>query len=359
MNMSNLRGSGSSSIGKSILSELSGGSFSQYNYEIWIPDNWDFNLTSRFNLNIHSCKSGFINKLFVDNIYTRIKNDKIKCIFSFGDTGQMFSKNPHILMVQQAYLAYKYEELDFEISLKFRSKLKLMELYFKNILPTIKYIIVQNEDMKMRISNRWSFPDERIFVIPSTVNIIKHKEKHPKKEYPYICYIADSYSHKNHEIFPKIIYILNQFGIKLRCILTVTAKEVPKVIEYAKQLGVFEQFDFIGRVSEKIRSDILLGAIAHVMPSKLESFGLPYYEAMGLGCPSIVSDLPFAREALGYAGLYANSNSAEEFAEHIKELVFNNKLYIQKQMESKERYKTWYRPWETVTSQYLKLIDLL
>jgi glycosyltransferase involved in cell wall biosynthesis len=357
MNMANLRGSGSGSIGRAILLELATGKFPAYPCEAWVPDHWERVLTGP-GLCVHPSKGGMFNKLLIDNLYTRRGADQTKCIISFGDTGQIVCRVPHILMVQQAYLAYPPGEWDFPLSRKFRWKIALMTAYFQCMLPTIHLITVQSEDMKNRLSARWKFPIERIEVIPSTVNIkLLQQEIFSAKKQPYICYIADAYPHKNHILLAKVMRILKEWGIYLRCILTVTAAEVPEMVAVAKELGVIESFDFMGKITQKICATLYRGALVHVMPSKLESFGLPYYEAMGLECPSVVADRDFAREACGTGALYANPDCAEDFAEQIRLLMCSAEVYREKQMAGKKRYEEWYRPWGRVTEEYLALTD--
>ncbi len=55
----------------------------------------------------------------------------------------------------------------------------------------------------------------------------------------------------------------------------------------------------LGHVSDEELDELYAGALAVVMPSRLEGFGLPPLEAALRGTPSIVSDLPVFHETLG------------------------------------------------------------
>jgi len=59
----------------------------------------------------------------------------------------------------------------------------------------------------------------------------------------------------------------------------------------------------LGHVSDAELDQLYHGALALVMPSRFEGFGLPPLEAALHGTPSIVSDLPVFRETLGDAAL--------------------------------------------------------
>ena len=65
----------------------------------------------------------------------------------------------------------------------------------------------------------------------------------------------------------------------------------------SQELKLIEKFGLLGRVSQVSGSDELLAAYyknarALIYPSTYEGFGLPPLEAMGLGCPVIVSSAP-------------------------------------------------------------------
>lgn len=59
----------------------------------------------------------------------------------------------------------------------------------------------------------------------------------------------------------------------------------------------------LGRQSDEQLAELYAGALALVMPSRLEGFGLPPVEAGAHGVPSVTSDLPVFRETLGGAAL--------------------------------------------------------
>ena len=107
INMSTLRGSGSSMVGMNLLKEIELLARDHY-IEAWIPSSWGWhndNSNNKFKLNI--CNSNSINKFFIENICIRkaIVNKQFDCLFSLGDTTLPFCTVPNLLMVHQAYLA--------------------------------------------------------------------------------------------------------------------------------------------------------------------------------------------------------------------------------------------------------------
>jgi glycosyltransferase involved in cell wall biosynthesis len=65
-----------------------------------------------------------------------------------------------------------------------------------------------------------------------------------------------------------------------------------------------------GYVTEEEKWALLKGAEALLLPSFLEGFGLPVLEALQVGTPAVVSDLPVFRELYDGAVVYADPRSA-------------------------------------------------
>jgi glycosyltransferase involved in cell wall biosynthesis len=72
--------------------------------------------------------------------------------------------------------------------------------------------------------------------------------------------------------------------------------------------------------SEAEYRQLLLSCRALVTASRDEGFGLPLVEAMVLGTPIVVSDIPIFREIGGDAALYAPADDAVAFAEAVRRL---------------------------------------
>jgi glycosyltransferase involved in cell wall biosynthesis len=67
---------------------------------------------------------------------------------------------------------------------------------------------------------------------------------------------------------------------------------------YAEQLGLGEQVQFAGKISDADRDRLYAVADAAIFPSLYEPFGIVALEAMAAGCPVIVSDTGGLRETV-------------------------------------------------------------
>lgn len=68
-------------------------------------------------------------------------------------------------------------------------------------------------------------------------------------------------------------------------------------------------------------AQLMAGARAVLMPSFIEGFGLPPGEALSVGTPALVSDIPAHREAVGEAGEFLPSKNADPWVEAIERLM--------------------------------------
>jgi glycosyltransferase involved in cell wall biosynthesis len=83
----------------------------------------------------------------------------------------------------------------------------------------------------------------------------------------------------------------------------------------------------LGRVAAGRLRELYGGAIALVLPSWLEGFGLTPVEALAHGTPAIVSDLPVLREVLGEGGaLYVPPGDVERLAGALLTLAGDGEL---------------------------------
>lgn len=90
------------------------------------------------------------------------------------------------------------------------------------------------------------------------------------------------------------------------------------------ELGIEDRIRFLGHRSDI--PDLMCAADVLVFPSLYEGFGGTLIEAMALGLPMVVSDLPVLREVAGDTALFAPPGNAESLAASIETLISNRDL---------------------------------
>jgi glycosyltransferase involved in cell wall biosynthesis len=113
------------------------------------------------------------------------------------------------------------------------------------------------------------------------------------------------------------------------------------VKEYFLNIGFkeqdFKRVHFINFVPfEEIQNIYSLAGLT-VVPSYYESFGFTLLGAIACGCPTVVSTAGACSEVVGDAGLYADPDSPEDFANKILMVLKNEDLRKELSKKSIER----------------------
>jgi glycosyltransferase involved in cell wall biosynthesis len=115
---------------------------------------------------------------------------------------------------------------------------------------------------------------------------------------------------------------------------------VKKLQSTARALGVEQDVDFVG----SLRHDDLLTRMARargcVIPSRFENASRVPVEAMSLGIPVIVSEIPSFREACGDAALYFDLDDPDGLADHIRSIKCDASLRSERTRAGYERLTT-------------------
>ncbi len=98
-----------------------------------------------------------------------------------------------------------------------------------------------------------------------------------------------------------------------------------EILDGARGLGSAKPVH-LGYVPAEDIAALYAGALAFVFPSHDEGFGLPILDAMKMGTPTLVSDIPVFHEVAGSAAEYASPKDPTAFALKITDLVGSAEL---------------------------------
>lgn len=112
-------------------------------------------------------------------------------------------------------------------------------------------------------------------------------------------------------------------GVRLALTGPWSSRRVERLRRYAKTVGADHRVLWLGYVPAERLAALRENALAVVIPSWKEGFGLPSLEAMAAGIPVISSDTPALREAGGDAARYLPLDDARVWGRAITELAQN------------------------------------
>lgn len=110
-----------------------------------------------------------------------------------------------------------------------------------------------------------------------------------------------------------------------------------------------------GASDEQYR-EVLRGATALVSASRDEGFGIPLVEAMGVGTPLVVSDIPVFREVGGDAATFVTPGDVDGFVEAIHDLA-DERVWEQRSGAARRRALPY--TWEASARKLLALLESL
>lgn len=100
---------------------------------------------------------------------------------------------------------------------------------------------------------------------------------------PYVLYVGNLRRHKNVDV---VLRALAQTpGLRLTAV--VPAGDAEATLSRARELGVADRVGLVHGVDDARLAELYRGAVATVMPSTLEGFGLPALESISCGVPVI------------------------------------------------------------------------
>ncbi len=138
----------------------------------------------------------------------------------------------------------------------------------------------------------------------------------------YLLYPANCYRHKNHVMLLEVAKRLKSQGLAVPIIFS--GFELLGGFPLRKEIAARELGDlcqvFTDLPAEELRY-LYRHAMAVVLPTKFEGFGMPAVEAAACGCPVVCSDLPAFREILGDSALYFNPDDIDDACLKIRRIL--------------------------------------
>lgn len=156
------------------------------------------------------------------------------------------------------------------------------------------------------------------------------EDSQEKLNFLTVSRLNPEHSYKGVDDTLKAIAVLREEGLasdKLVYQVVGDGGDRPRLEALARELGIEQNVNFLGYVSDARLEQAFREADVFVMPSSGEGFGLVYVEAMGVGVPCIASPEGGAQYVVrdGETGLMAEAGEPESIAEAI-EKMFDDEL---------------------------------
>lgn len=177
----------------------------------------------------------------------------------------------------------------------------------------------------------------------------------------YLLYVGGISPHKNLETLVTAFEAVSSSRPDVRLLVVGELTDDPflsSVGALRKRLAaspVEDRISLTGYVEDPVLAVLYTSAVATVLPSKAEGFGLPAAESLACGTPVVASDIPALRELLGDTALYAPPSAPDAFAAAIGELLDAPERRARLSSACLRRATTW--SWGAQADSVLGLLD--
>ncbi|MBO0982480.1 glycosyltransferase family 1 protein [Rathayibacter sp. SD072] len=145
-----------------------------------------------------------------------------------------------------------------------------------------------------------------------------------------LVYMGSYMPYKNVETLARAMRLLPDYELHLM------SRASEETVETLRSLAPTAKLVFHQGADDVTYRSVLARASALVSASRDEGFGIPLVEAMALGTPVVVSDIPIFREIAGDAAVLVDPTSAEDVARGVRTLE-DPVLWRERSARSRER----------------------
>ncbi len=322
----------------SFIDNVVAGTFNEFEWEIFLSSRvkkeiedreMDLNIKSKL-FSISPAKSFSVRK----QIRNALNDAKPDLVFTFAGPSYIRHRWPELMGVADGWVTHS-SSVAFRSVPRFsdRMGLKLSALYKLIWFRRSRLFINQTETGKQGIVDRFGAKAENVYIVPNALaswyEIAESPTPRDKGEPLNIFYFSGAYSHKRHDVLPKLCHELRKQGEENFKIWITLSEENPltkNLMSNARALNVDSHIVNFGRVPVTRGLDLYAKSHICFMPSVLETFSATYLEAMATRTPVVASDFPFAREICGDAALYVDPDNAAESAKKILKIASDGQL---------------------------------
>ena len=241
-----------------------------------------------------------------------LKKYKIDLVFNFGDIVIPTSVS-QIYFFDWAYAVYSEEYVWRKMRMKDYIIRKTKIFLINKFIDRAELTIVQTKNIADRLMKKFS--NQNVVIIPTPVGIdlsddnefCDLKLSNDKK---YFFYPASYSTHKNFEIVLSLLLLIKKRKLPYVLVLTLDFEVASEFLEKIKSANLNNVIN-LGKVKLELMPSLYKQVDALFFPSLLETYGLPYIEAMAFEKPILTSNLDFAHAICDDMAFYFNPFEAQ------------------------------------------------
>ena len=281
-------------------------------------------------------------------------------VLGLGNQGLLNIDCPQAIWVQSGYLVYPTRHFG-KISRKALFQIILQRAILRTCLKYSQLLFCHTPVMQQYLADHFGYDMTKIKILPNALSSFlsntqsKSSGKKPEclADDKFNCLILAPYTpHKNPEIILEIC--LRNFerlkGVKF--ITTVSEEGSLAGKRFAHRLEanshLRELIQDVGPIAHEQLESYYRNIQLIIIPSLMESFGIPYLEAMYFGVPILTTDLDFARYLCGDAAAYYDPWRPESLLEELLLLKSDSRIRQTLIQAGYKQYERFSHSWDDV-----------
>lgn len=176
------------------------------------------------------------------------------------------------------------------------------------------------------------------------------------RDLQHFLYVGTLHKHKNVDTLIRgFAQARGRLTVDLLCVGPASASELRAFERLCRETGVAERVRHLGFVSPEQLHELYRGAVAVVLPSLFEGFGLTALEALSNRIPLVASDIDAVSELAGNSAVYVDDpHSPGLWAEALVRISEDQELQRRLAEEGASRVRL--RTWDRVGAQFAALL---
>ncbi len=213
-------------------------------------------------------------------------------------------------------------------------------------------VLIISQQLRKFAQQRWNIPADRFALLPNCVEPERFTPGNPDGIKPNtIGYAGSLISYEGLDTLIDSVDILLKKGINVRVDIIGDGEARAELEEQARSLGLSDHIRFLGRVTPDSAREILGSSALVCIPRKPYKVceivpPIKLVEALAMGKPVVVSDLPVLRDEMGEnpAGWFFKAGDTSDLA-HVIETVFADRETLFACSERAREYTKTRRSW--------------
>jgi glycosyltransferase involved in cell wall biosynthesis len=206
---------------------------------------------------------------------------------------------------------------------KFRTEIKHSEkqIKLKKIaVSRADRIICISESTKNDLLSFYNVDEAKVDVIYLASEFRKPAGQGNARQSDYFLFVGGRSEYKNFDVLLRAMVQIKKCSPRLRLKCVGPPFQQHELLQI-HSLGLSEQIEDCGRVTDSQLARLYAESIAFIYPSKYEGFGIPLLEAMQCGTPVIASNRSSFPEVIDDAGLLFDPENSDDLAGKMVALV--------------------------------------